>query len=340
MKNLIFSCIESRIEKSQSLYGCFKLGPFGLNQGLTIANTLRRVLLSNLEGLCIVFVQIEGVSHEYSIIKGVQESVLEILTNLKSIQFKTNKVFYKPQVAYLNIQGPRVVYSKDIQLSMPIQCVNPSHYIATIAADGRLKIKLFICQGKRYCLQSSLKSVIHKQFKKILNLKSQNYLFLDAIFLPVQKVNFIIEENSDLVNEFVIMEIWTNGSIHPKQSLYKAINEIIQILIPFRQIKSIQTFKKPKSLASSKTLKSRNFNVLKNNHQKILNKINSIQFQTKLFSLDIGNLNLSLQTYCHLKERKIHTLSDLLSKSKQDFKSEFFNDIEANLFKLGLSIRQ
>ena len=106
MPNLVFSCIESRIENDQNLYGCFKLGPFYLNQSLIVANALRRVLLSDLEGLSIVFVKIEGVTHEYSILKGVQESVLEILANLKQIQFKTKnqEITYKPQIAYLNSQ--------------------------------------------------------------------------------------------------------------------------------------------------------------------------------------------------------------------------------------------
>ena len=338
MKNLIFSCIESRVESNGSLYGCFKIGPFDLNQGLTTANILRRVLLSNLEGLAIIFVQIEGVKHEYSIIKGIQESVLEILINLKSIQFKTNKRFYQPQIAYLNIQGPKVIYSSDLKLPTSIQCINPSQYIARLAADGKLKMKLFICQGRRYCLQDSLKLVIQKQFKKILSLKQRNYLFLDTIFKPIQKVNFTIEENNNLTNEFIIMEIWTNGGLHPKQSLYKAINEIIQIFIPFRKLKSQQILKRSKPFIISK--------VQKQSNQKILNKINSIQFQTRLFSLDIGNLNLSFQTYYYLKKRGIHTISDLLSKSKEDFfaleyfKPEFFQDIEVNLLELGLKVRK
>ena len=346
MKTLIFSCIESRIEKNQSLYGCFKIGPFFLNQGLTVANTLRRVLLSNLEGLAIVFVQMEGVKHEYSIIKGVQESVLEILTNLKQIPFKTDQVLYKPQVAYLNIRGPKVVYSSDIELPASISCIQPSHYIAKIAVDGQLKMKLFICQGKRYCLQNSLKSIIQKQFRKILNLKSRNYLFLDAIFLPIQKVNFAIEENNELINEFIIMEIWTNGSLHPKQSFYKAVNEIIQIMLPFRKLKSLQTRKIIKPLPVSLIRKRRRSTLFKKSNSQTLNKINSLQFQIKLSSLDIGNLNLSFQTYYYLKKRKIHTILDLLKKSKkelfslEDFKPEFFDDIESSLLMFGLNIRQ
>ena len=340
MRSLMISCIESRVERNQSLYGCFKIGPFYRNHGLTVATILRRSLLSNLEGLAVVFVQIKGVKHEYSILKGVQESVLEILTHFKNIQFKTNQIFYKPQIAYLNVQGPKIVYSKDIQLPASIQCVDPSQYIATLAVDGKLKIKLFICRGKRFCLQTSLKFIIQEQFKEILNLKPQNFLFIDSIFLPIQKVNFALQQQKDLIteNEFIVMEIWTNGSLYPKQSLFKAVNEIIYLLIPFRKFKSIPTFKKSKSSFLPKSNEQ--------NYQKTLSKINSFQFRKQLSSLDIGNLNLSGQTHSYLKKRQIHTISDLLRQSKKKwvylkrFQPKFFQEIEANLLILGFKIRQ
>ena len=337
MKNLILSCIESRVENSQTLYGCFKIGPFYVNQGLTIANTLRRVLLSNLEGLSIVFIQIQGVKHEYSMINGIQESVLEILTNLKNIQFKSNRAFYKPQIAYLNIKGPKVVYSNDIQLPTYIQNINVSKYIATIAVDGELKMKLFICQGKRYCLHNSLKTAIQNKYKKLLKLKSKNYLFLDTVFLPVQRVNFTLEENYHFGNEFVILEIWTNGSIHPKQSLYNAINEVIRLFIPFRRLQSSNLSNSlSTSIRSQKTVEEIN----------LLNKINSIPFQKKLISLDISNLNLKISTYYYLKKINIHTISDLLKKSKKNlfffksFTEEFYNDIVINLANIGLKLKK
>lgn len=345
MGNLIFSCIESRIEDNQTLYGCFKLGPFYSNQGLTIANTLRRILLSDLEGLAVVFVKIEGVNHEYSILNGVKESVLEILTNLKQIQFKTNSIINKPQIAYLNIRGPKIILAEDIRLPSKIECVDPTQYIATISSDGNLKIKIFICQGKRYCLQNALKPVFQRQYQKILDLKSSNYLFLDAIFLPIRKVNFTIEQNNKLNKEFIIFEIWTKGGTHPKQSLFKAINEVFKILIPFRKFYSLQKVKTPKYLAQSYL----NIKQLRNSnreHQNILSKIKSTKFQKKLFTLDISNLNLLITTYIFLKKANIHTISDLLKKSKaelsllDDFNNELLYDIEKNIINLGLNFKK
>ena len=349
MQNLIFSCIESRIEENQTLYGCFKLGPFYLNQGLTIANTLRRLLLSELEGLSIVFVKIEGVKHEYSILRGVKESVLEILSNLKQIQFKTDNALHKPQIAYLNVTGPNIIAAGDIKLPPKLKCVDPNQYIATISSDGELKIKFFICHGKRYCLQSSLKPIIQKQYQKILNTKTINYLFLDAIFLPVQKVNFTIEENSDLKKEFIIFEIWTKGGIHPKQSLFKAINEVLKILIPFRQFYSLQ---RAQNLQYSFTVSpitkkfKKSTESFNSSYKKALSKFSSIKFKKKLSSLDISNLNLLFSTYIGLKKANIHTISDLLIKSKLELKTingftnDSINDIEKNFQALGLHLKK
>lgn len=345
MQNLILSCINSRIEDNQTLYGCFKLGPFQLNQGLTIANTLRRSLFSELEGLAIVFVKIEGVKHEYSILQGVKESVLEILTNLKNIQLKTNGIIHKPQTAYLNVHGPKIISARDIKLPPKIKCVDPTHYIATISADGELKIKLFICQGKRYCLQSCLKSIIQKQYQKILNRNTTNFLFLDAVFLPVQQVNFTIEQKTELKNEFVIFEIWTKGGIHPKQSLFKAINEVFRVLIPFRKFFSLQNIQNSKySIVAPINIKKSKHST--KNYQKILSKIGSAKFQKKLSILDISNLNLLLSTYIFLKKANINTINDLLQKQKTEFASlngftyELLEDIENNLIKIGLNLEK
>ena len=347
MENLIFSCIESRIEDNQTLYGCFKLGPFYLNQGLTIANTLRRLLLSDLEGLSVVFVRIEGVHHEYSILSGVKESVLEILTNLKQIQFKaySHSTIYKPQIAYLDIKGPKIISAGDIRLPSKLKCVDSTQYIATVSSDGYLKIKLFICLGKRYCLQSSLKPVIQNQYQKILNIKTADYLFLDAVFLPIRQVNFTIEQNNELNKEFVIFEIWTKGGIHPKQSLFKAINEVFKILMPFRKFYSLQKKQVPNYLVQN-TSNIKKFKRQTEKHRSILSKIGSAKFQKKLLTLDVSNLNLLSSTYVFLKESNIHTISDLLKKSEADlallkgFNKEIFNDIEKNIIKLGLNLKK
>ena len=332
MQNLIFSCIESRLDKHQNIYGCYKIGPFYFDQGLTVANILRRVLLSNLYSLAIISVQIEGITHKYSFLKGVQESILEILLNLKHIRFRNSRSIYQPQIAYLNVKGPKIVQSKDIQLPYFIQLVNPTQYIATLSSKGQLKMKIYICEGQRYILQDSFELIIKKYFKKILRKESRNLLVLDAIFFPIQRVNYSIQVNHLLNQEFIIFEIWTNNGLHPKQAIYKAINDIIKILIPFRYF----------------YLKKANQNSLLSGFTKykniILNKNNSRILKEKILSLDLGNLDLSAQTYCLLKKRNIHILSDLIKTTRPtilyflNFQHNFLSEIEENLSIFGLSL--
>ena len=156
MEPLLLSCIESRVENSRNFYGRFQLGPFVLGQGLTIANSLRRSLLSEISGLAITAVEIEGVVHEYSTIEGVRESVLDILLNVKQIVLTSDFQIQEPQIAFLQVQGPGIIRAKDIKLPISIQSVDPEQYIATLLYDGLLKIKFMICRGKNYLVQTPL----------------------------------------------------------------------------------------------------------------------------------------------------------------------------------------
>ena len=147
------SCQESRIENNRSFYGSFFLGPFLPGQSLTIANAIRRTLLSDLKGIAIVSVQIQGVLHEYSSMPGVRDSVLDVLLNMKEIVLKNKysnasccSVF--PQIGYLHVQGPGIVRAADFKLPPFIQVVDPNQYIATLAHDGAINMKFLISEGK------------------------------------------------------------------------------------------------------------------------------------------------------------------------------------------------
>jgi len=151
---ILVSCRESIMETKQSFYGKFYIGPLSVGQGLTVANALRRTLLSELVGLAITSVSIEGVTHEYSTLKGVRESVLDVLLNLKQIVLKSKQSLKRPQTAYIYFQGPGVIRAADLILPPSIQCVDPEQYIATLSSDGFLKMKLIIRQGKNYLVQT------------------------------------------------------------------------------------------------------------------------------------------------------------------------------------------
>lgn len=163
-------CKESRIESPTSFYGCFYIGPFDESLSQTLAHNIRRTLLSQLSGLAITAVEIDGVVHKFSNLAGIKENVLDIICNLQNIVFKEN---IKPQfalalknnnaltlqklefTAYLRVRGPGIVTSADILLPSGLQCVNPNQYIATLAEDGCLNIKFYISsgQGQNYIKQ-------------------------------------------------------------------------------------------------------------------------------------------------------------------------------------------
>ena len=148
MPHLIFSCLESRVEDNGVLFGRYLLGPLRIGQATTIATALRRGLLSEVRGICITAVEIVGASHQYSSIKGVRESALDIILNLKEIVLRGTPVHDLPAIGYIDIQGPRIVTANDLILPNGICCVNSNKLIATLSANGLLKIKFVISAGK------------------------------------------------------------------------------------------------------------------------------------------------------------------------------------------------
>lgn len=328
---LTLSCIESRVEDNRSFYGRFQLGPFDVGQGLTIANAIRRTLLSELQGLAIVAVEIEGAFHEYSTLPGIQESVLDLLLNLKNVVLTSTFKIQEPQIGYLQVQGPGIVKARDLKLPLSIQCVDPDQPIAELAYDGSLNIKFFICQGKNYLSFSNLSS----EFQKSILSTSPHYsvgqkgnlLMIDAVFMPINRVNYVVENytSSKLrkTKERVLFEIWTNGSIHPRQAIHEAAKILVRLFSPFQETRTLKSlFFKPLQIPSAKrdTLK-------------------------KITSLDIGNLDLSLRPYTCLKRANINTIGDLLQYSSDEllllknFGKRSLEEIQVLLSQLGLQLR-
>jgi DNA-directed RNA polymerase subunit alpha len=193
--NTCILCKKSMILNKRSFYSCFYLGPFNPGQSITIANSLRRTLLSELTGFAITYVEIDGVTHEYSNIPGVKETVFDILLNLKEIVLKSteirlnsfenkkenSKIKYKQQEiqldhgtiegseAYLQVRGPGVIRACDIKMPPFLVCVDPEQYIATLSEDGFLNMKLHITSGQNQKGLSNLekKSYGLKKKKKI-----------------------------------------------------------------------------------------------------------------------------------------------------------------------------
>jgi DNA-directed RNA polymerase alpha subunit len=278
MSKFFISCKESRIEHNKSFYGCFYLGPFEPTQSITIANSLRRTLLSDLYGLAIISVEIEGASHEYSNLIGVRDSVLDILLNLKEIVLKKTVKEFKPQIGYLRVRGPAIVRAADLRLPPFIQSVDPNQYIATLADNGFLNMKIIIQYGNKWLSSSNLFSGSllqkentridlqmepnflrnqrrHQKPKNLVNFNFQKRLF---IFKKLNQIGLISAKDS-------ITNLSKNGTLLikkaknlQKKSLLKLNSLTIFKKYPGLNLKKIQSFQK-----SAKLLKPKRSNLEK-----------------------------------------------------------------------------
>lgn len=281
MTTISIKCLKSEKIESGACYGQFLINSLQPGQGITIGNQLRRVLLGDLGGMAISAVRIAGVTHEFSTLPGVREDILEILLNLKGIAVKSKT--QDTQFGLLKIQGPSVITAELIQLPPTLEIVNPNHYIATISTSNLLEIEFKFEYGTGYNLASQTFSD-----------ESDNYLQLDTIFMPVQKVDFKIENVYDTANnisERLFLDIWTNGSILPNEALELASQIIIDLftsLIKNKDINENQLEPKPESI--------------------------SIEPYT---NIAIEELQLSVRAYNCLKKAQINTVGDLLQYSPE-----------------------
>ena len=282
MNTISIKCLKSEQIQSGACHGQFVINSLQVGQGITIGNQLRRVLLGDLGGVAISAVRIAGVTHEFSTIPGVREDILEILLNLKGIVFKSKN--QEVQFGRLKVQGPSVVTADLIQLPPDLEVVNPNHYIATISTSNILEIEFKFQYGTGYRLAT----------QTFLD-EADNYLQLDTVFMPVQKVDFKIENVYDIANnisERLFIDIWTNGSISPKNALESAAQIIIDL-----------------------------FTLLINN--KTINENNKLEFRTESISIEpytniaIEELQLSVRAYNCLKKAQINTVGDLLQYSPE-----------------------
>jgi len=282
MNNISIKCLKSEKIQSGACHGQFIINSLQTGQGITIGNQLRRVLLGDLEGIAISAVRIAGITHEFSTIPGVREDILEILLNLKGIVFKSKTK--KVQFGRLKVQGPSVITADLIQLPSDLEIINPNHYIATISTSNLLEIEFKFEYGTGYRLAS-------QSFSE----EDENYLQLDTIFMPIQKVDFKIEnvyDTNNNISEKLLIDIWTNGSISPNDALESAAQIIIDL-----------------------------FGLLLNNKE--TNESNQLDLKTQSISIEpytniaIEELQLSVRAYNCLKKAQINTVGDLLQYSPE-----------------------
>lgn len=200
--------------KHEKSYGKLYIEPLDRGYGHTVGNTLRRVLLSSIEGCAPIGVRIDGVLHEFSTIPGVKEDVVDIILNLKGLVVK----LYNTELKTISIEkrGPRIVTAGDFIPDSDVEIINPDLYIATLDnEDSVLRMDLVIQRGKGYVTADKLKGTF----------TSVGYIPMDAFFSPVRRVSYRVENTRvGQVTDFerVVLEIWTNGSVTPGEALLQA----------------------------------------------------------------------------------------------------------------------
>ena len=277
-------CLKSTTNKTTEVYSKYSIGPFLKGQGTTIGNALRRVLLSNLQGLAITGVRITGIDHEFSTIPSVKEDVVDILLNLKQIIRMGN--ITEPTLARLNVKQTGLVVAEDIKLPNNISFVDPQQYIASLTNKGNLEMEFLINKGQNYFTNDKINQIVPDSF-----------LSVDSVFMPVTKVNFFVEtsgNNSISELESLILEIWTNGSILPDEALTSA-SEILENT--FGLLKLTNTL-----------------SILTPSIETPIQEDSSEHLET----IFIEELELSVRAYNCLKRANVHTLSDLLQYSASD----------------------
>lgn len=299
-RTLQWKCVESRVDSKRLYYGRFILSPLRKGQADTIGIAMRRILLGEIEGTCITRAKSEKIPHEYSTIVGIQESIHEILMNLKEIVLRSN--LYGTRGASIFFKGPGYVTAQDIILPPSVEIVDDTQHIANLTEPINLCIELQIERNRGY------------RIKTLNNIQDGSYT-IDAVFMPVRNANHSIHSyvNGNEKQEILFLEIWTNGSLTPKEALYEASRNLIDLFIPFLNAEAEEENLNLENNQHKVTLPLFTF------HDRLVkDKLRKNKKEIPLNSIFIDQLELPPRIYNCLKKSNIHTLWELLNKSQED----------------------
>ena len=298
-------CIETDDKRNYAKFIC---EPLERGYGMTIGNSLRRILLSSLPGAAITSVKINGVVHEFSTVKGVVEDVPEIIVNLKSVRLKTFDNDEK--IIRIDYKGAGEIKAADIVTDGTVEILNPELHIATTSEDADINMEMTVSRGRGY-------NVAEKN-KKDSN--SIDVLPIDSIFTPVKKVNYAVENTrvGQMVDfDKLTIEVWTDGSLKPYEALSLAAKVMTGHLELFIDL--------------SETAKNTQIMVEKEESTK-----------EKVLEMPIEELELSVRSYNCLKRAGIMTVEDLAKKTQGDMMKvrnlgkKSLDEVTNKLYALGL----
>ncbi len=293
-------------------YGRFVVEPLERGYGITLGNSLRRILLSSLPGAAVTSVKIEGVLHEFSTIPGVVEDTTEIILNIKSLALK----LYTDEAKVIRIEatGEGAVTAADIITDADIEILNPDLHLATVSKGGRLVIEMTVEKGRGYV--SAEKNKREDQPIGIIP--------IDSLFSPVHKVNYQVENTRvGQVTDYdkLTLEVWTNGSIAPDEAVSAAARILIEHLRLFLGLT-----------------------------ERVGDEVTMIEKEEedidRVVEMSIEELDLSVRSYNCLKRAGINTVGELLQRTEEDMMKvrnlgkKSLEEVTQKLDEMGLSLRQ
>ena len=292
-------------------YGRFVVDPLERGYGITLGNSLRRIMLSSLPGAAVSQVKIDGVLHEFSSIPGVKEDVTEIIMNIKSLAIKNNSETNEPKTAYIDFEGEGVVTAGDIQVDSDIEIKNPDQVIATLSG-GKLYMELTITKGRGYVSADKNKSTD----------LPIGVISVDSIYTPVERVNVTVENTRvGQITDYdkLTLDVYTNGTLIPDEAVSLAAKVLSEHLNLFIDL--------------SENAKTAEVMVEKEDDEK-----------EKVLEMSIDELELSVRSYNCLKRAGINTVQELTNKTPEDMMKvrnlgrKSLEEVLAKLKELGLQL--
>jgi DNA-directed RNA polymerase subunit alpha len=304
--------LEAEKETLTPFYGKFTAEPFERGFGITIGNSLRRILLSSLQGTAITSVKIDGVLHEFSTIPGVKEDVTEIILNLKEVRLNLHAE--GPKMTRVKAEGPKVLKAKDIITGDAVEVLNPDHTIATLSKDAKLSMEMVVKTGRGYVPAERNK----EEGQPIGTIP------IDAIFSPIKKVNYAVANaRVGQITDYdrLTLEVWTDGSLEPEEAVAhaaKILKDQLSIFITFEE-------EEEEEMAVS-------------GEQEESGTLNENLFRS------VDELELSVRSANCLKHANIKLIGDLVQKTEaeilatKNFGRKSLNEIKEILADMGLSL--
>jgi len=308
--------LPKRLECDESTYnntyGKFSAAPFERGYGVTLGNSLRRVLLSSIEGSAVTSVKIAGMQHEFSTIPGVLEDTIDIILNVKSLVLNSHSKI--PKTIYIKRDTKGEVKAGDIEVDETIEIINPDLHIATLTKEAKFHMEMEVARGRGY-----VPAELNKKEDSAIGV-----IPIDSIFAPVKKVNSYVEntrigQRTDY--DKLILEIWTNGAINPKDALLYASNILqrhLDIFVSFGQLP-----------------------------EEVEEELEMTKEEVALYEklrLPISELELSVRSSNCLREANIKIIADLVKRTEDDmlsfknFGKKSLNEIKELLLGMGLTL--